>query len=74
MQNPKMCMSDDRLPDGFHVKKGDVVAYQPYAMGRMRFIWGEDAQEFRPERWLDDNGCFRPENPFKFTAFQVTLY
>ncbi|KAL3814898.1 hypothetical protein ACJIZ3_016166 [Penstemon smallii] len=69
--NPKICMSDDKMRDGFHVRKGDTVAYQPYAMGRMRFIWGDDAQKFRPERWLDKNGCFRPENPFKFTAFQA---
>ncbi|KAG8363380.1 hypothetical protein BUALT_Bualt19G0016300 [Buddleja alternifolia] len=69
--NPKMCLSDDTMPDGFVVKKGDTVAYQPYAMGRMRFIWGDDAEEFKPGRWLDENGCFRAESPFKFTAFQA---
>ncbi|KAL8554390.1 hypothetical protein ACS0TY_002540 [Phlomoides rotata] len=37
----------------------------------MRFLWGDDAEEFRPERWMDENGCFRPESPFKFTAFQA---
>nr|GMC82816.1 cytochrome P450 704C1-like [Ipomoea batatas] len=59
---------DDVLPDGFKVKKGDGVYYMSYAMGRMPYIWGDDAEEFRPERWLKD-GIFTPESPFKFTAF-----
>ncbi|KAK4738726.1 hypothetical protein R3W88_002423 [Solanum pinnatisectum] len=67
----KLCFSDDTLPDGFSVNKGDIVSYQPYAMGRMKFIWGDDAEEYKPERWLDRYGFFRPENPFKFTAFQA---
>ncbi|KAG0457095.1 hypothetical protein HPP92_022252 [Vanilla planifolia] len=64
----KHCMSDDTLPDGFEVKKGDLVSYQPFAMGRMKFLWGEDAEEFRPERWLNEGGNFEPVSPFKFTA------
>ncbi|XP_061347238.1 cytochrome P450 704C1-like [Gastrolobium bilobum] len=67
----KFCFSDDTLPDGYNVNKGDTVAYLSYAMGRMKFIWGDDAEEFRPERWLDHNGIFHPESPFKFTAFQA---
>ncbi|AET02145.2 putative abieta-7,13-dien-18-ol hydroxylase [Medicago truncatula] len=67
----KICFADDTLPDGYSVKKGDMVSYQPYAMGRMKFIWGDDAEEFRPARWLDENGNFQAENPFKFTAFQA---
>ncbi|XP_062001769.1 cytochrome P450 704C1-like [Rosa rugosa] len=67
----KICFSDDTLPDGFSVRKGDLVAYQPYAMGRMKTIWGDDAEQFKPERWLDENGVFQPESPFKFTAFQA---
>ncbi|PWA92226.1 cytochrome P450 [Artemisia annua] len=69
--DPKMCFSDDVLPDGCFVKKGDMIAYLPYAMGRMKFIWGEDALEFKPERWLDHHGCFHSESPFKFTTFQA---
>ncbi|KAF9612082.1 hypothetical protein IFM89_038001 [Coptis chinensis] len=67
----KICFSDDTLPDGYSVKKGDMIAYQPYAMGRMKYNWGEDAEEYRPERWIDEDGKFRPESPFKFTTFQA---
>ncbi|KAL5572001.1 hypothetical protein UlMin_021598 [Ulmus minor] len=61
---------DDTLPDGFRLRKGDGVYYMAYAMGRMPQIWGEDAQDFRPERWLK-NGVFQPESPFKFLAFHA---
>ncbi|CAA0809517.1 cytochrome P450- family 704- subfamily A-polypeptide 2 [Striga hermonthica] len=67
----KMCFADDTFPDGFSVKKGNLVSYVPYSMGRMKSLWGEDAEEFRPERWLDENGVFRHESSFKFTAFQA---
>ncbi|KAJ0968256.1 hypothetical protein J5N97_025173 [Dioscorea zingiberensis] len=67
----KVCFSDDTLPDGFTVKKGDIVFYQPYPMGRMKYLWGDDAEIFRPERWLDENGVFKPESPFKFIAFNA---
>ncbi|KAF3776280.1 Cytochrome P450 704C1 [Nymphaea thermarum] len=62
---------DDILPDGLKVKKGDGVNYVTYAMGRMKYIWGDGAEDFRPERWLQD-GVFKPESPFKFPAFHVS--
>ncbi|KAL2892373.1 hypothetical protein RDABS01_008282 [Bienertia sinuspersici] len=49
-------LEDDVLPDGNKVKKGDDIYYLAYAMGRMPYIWGDDAEEFRPERWLDQYG------------------
>lgn len=61
---------DDILPDGFRMKKGDGLYYMAYAMGRMPYIWGDDAEDFRPERWLN-NGIFQPESPFKFIAFHA---
>ncbi|KAL6127825.1 hypothetical protein ACLB2K_071186 [Fragaria x ananassa] len=65
------CFSDDTWPDGHSVRKGELVIIQPYSMGRMKFIWGDDAEEFRPERWLDGNGYFKEESPFKFIAFNA---
>ncbi|KAL9276254.1 hypothetical protein ACSQ67_026202 [Phaseolus vulgaris] len=48
----KEAADDDVLPDGTVVKKGTLVTYHVYAMGRLESIWGEDWAEFKPERWL----------------------
>ncbi|KDP42721.1 hypothetical protein JCGZ_23661 [Jatropha curcas] len=69
----KFCEEDDFLPDGTFVKKGTRVTYHPYAMGRIEEIWGQDCLEFKPERWLRDDGIFFPENPFKYPVFQAGL-
>ncbi|CAL9071363.1 unnamed protein product [Musa textilis] len=69
-EDGKNADEDDVLPDGFEVKKGDGITYMSYAMGRMTYIWGEDAEDFRPERWIE-NGRFKPESPFKFVAFHA---
>lgn len=71
-QDPKGVIADDLLPDGTKVKKGSLVVYVAYAMGRMTALWGADACDFKPERWLKD-GVVQPESPFKFTAFQDFL-
>ncbi|ERN19434.1 cytochrome P450 704C1 [Amborella trichopoda] len=67
--NAKVAFGDDVLPDGSKVRKGDMVNYLSYAMGRMTSIWGDDAYHFRPERWIQ-NGVFQPKTPFEFPAFQ----
>uniref|UniRef100_A0A0D9V6V3 Cytochrome P450 n=1 Tax=Leersia perrieri TaxID=77586 RepID=A0A0D9V6V3_9ORYZ len=65
------CKEEEFLPDGTFVGKGWLVTYCAYAMGRVEDIWGEDCEEFRPERWLDDAGMFRPENTFKYPVFHA---
>ncbi|KAE8685535.1 Cytochrome P450 94A2 [Hibiscus syriacus] len=54
----KTAENDDVLPDGTVVKKGTIVTYHPYAMGRMEMLWGSDWEVFKPERWLqrDEGG------------------
>lgn len=37
------------------VPKGSRVAWNLYAMHRRKDYWGPDAEEFKPERWLDSN-------------------
>lgn len=41
-------------PDGKHpilVRKGEVVVFSQYITSRKRNVYGQDADEFRPERW-----------------------
>ncbi|KAG8486857.1 hypothetical protein CXB51_020369 [Gossypium anomalum] len=71
----KRAVADDVLPDGTVVKKGSVVTYAPYAMGRMENIWGSDWEEFKPERWLqrDEAGkwSFVGRDPYTYPVFQA---
>merc|ERR1712100_388275 len=48
----KVAINRDVLPNGIVVPAGCVIAHVPFMMGRMHSIWGEDAAQFRPERWL----------------------
>ncbi|MCJ1457098.1 hypothetical protein MMC28_007464 [Mycoblastus sanguinarius] len=48
----KECTSDTTFPDGTWLPKGSLVIWAPWSMGRSKHIWGDDADEFRPERWL----------------------
>ena len=40
--------------------------FMPYVMGRMKKLWGEDCDQFKPDRFL---GALEPTSA-KFTAFK----
>lgn len=44
------------LPDGRFVPEGTAVGFTSYVMHRNRAVWGEDAEAFRPERFLRAEG------------------
>ena len=60
-ENARIAQVDTILPIGggedgkspIFVKKGQIATWSLYAMHRRRDFYGEDAEEFRPERWLD---------------------
>jgi len=62
-QNYREALEDTTLPVGggpdgsaeLRIAKGQVVAWSLYAMHRRKDFYGNDAAEFRPERWLDES-------------------
>lgn len=64
------------LSDGTPVRAGTTVLLTFYAMGRNPHVWGPDAAEYKPERWLETvPGSKEPrvksESAFKFIAFNA---
>ncbi|GLE03316.1 hypothetical protein PINS_up012206 [Pythium insidiosum] len=51
--NSRTATRDVSLSDGTLVKEGTHVLLPIYALNRLPAVWGDDAAEFRPERWLD---------------------
>uniref|UniRef100_A0A2P2IZ73 Cytochrome P450 n=1 Tax=Rhizophora mucronata TaxID=61149 RepID=A0A2P2IZ73_RHIMU len=72
----KVAASDDVLPDGTLVRKGTLVMYHPYAMGRLESLWGSDWADFKPERWLrrdeaNQKWNFVAKDPYTYPVFQA---
>ncbi|KAK8951516.1 Cytochrome P450 86A2 [Platanthera zijinensis] len=72
-EDSKHVVADDVLPDGTFVPAGSAITYSIYSTGRMKNVWGEDCLEFRPERWLSDDGrrFEPPADFFKFVSFNA---
>ena len=48
-------------PDGTIIRKGTGISWSGYSQARCAKIWGSDCKEFKPERWILDNGeLYRP--------------
>ncbi|PPD68205.1 hypothetical protein GOBAR_DD34922 [Gossypium barbadense] len=71
-QDSKHVIADDVLPNGAFIPAGSNVTYSIYSTGRMKFIWGEDCLEFKPERWLSEDGKrFETQDSYKFVSFNA---
>ncbi|KAJ7944939.1 putative Cytochrome P450 [Quillaja saponaria] len=69
-QDSKHVINDDVLPSGTFLRAGSSITYSIYSIGRMKFIWGDDCLEFKPERWLSNDGKkIEVQDSYKFVSF-----
>ncbi|KAG2772955.1 hypothetical protein PC129_g1393 [Phytophthora cactorum] len=63
-------MRSTTLRDGTFVPFGSYVVMSVYAAARVKNVWGEDAAEYNPDRWIDEEtGKIKSINPFQFITF-----
>ncbi|KAK4133647.1 cytochrome P450 [Trichocladium antarcticum] len=65
----RQCQADTTLPDGTFLPQGAVLVWCLWAMQRSRLTWGADADQFRPERWLDGDGRLVARSAAEFPVF-----
>ena len=70
----KESTAESTFPDGTRLPKGSVVLWVTWAMGRSKNIWGDDADEFRPERWLIAEGKGEPLSMKTMSAFAFPVF
>ena len=56
----------------YYIPPGSSVFYSIFLIQRREDLWGDDASEFRPERWLEAETAKKlADNPFMFTPFHA---
>jgi len=65
--NSRKVTADTTLPTGIKVRKGQLITYSPYVVHRLPEYWGNNAEEFIPERWEDPNIL---KHQYQFLPFQ----
>lgn len=64
----KQCQKATTLPDGTFLPNTSIVIWCIWAMNRSELIWGDDAENFKPERWLE-SGVFVSKTAFEYPVF-----
>ncbi|CAG8758368.1 936_t:CDS:2, partial [Racocetra persica] len=67
---PSTCIKNTVLPNNIPIYAGEFVMFNLYIMGRDEKIWGKDAKQFDPERFLNSENGLRP-NRFKLASFSA---
>ncbi|CAI5723794.1 unnamed protein product [Hyaloperonospora brassicae] len=68
----KEAVRDTVLSDGAFIAAGSYTGLPMYALGRMPHVWGPDAADFKPERWIDmKTGKLITVSAYQFVAFNA---
>ncbi|KAK6956817.1 hypothetical protein Daesc_002097 [Daldinia eschscholtzii] len=65
----KQCERPTTLPDGTFLPEKSIVFWCTWAMNRSTTRWGDDADSFRPERWLTEDGKLITKSAAEFPVF-----
>lgn len=66
------CIEDTQFLDGTFVPANTDIGIALFSCGRLTSVWGDDALEFKPERFLDnETGKIIPMTATKFAAFSA---
>ncbi|CAI2186767.1 3560_t:CDS:2 [Funneliformis geosporum] len=66
----RICLKDDVLPNGVPIYAGEMVNWSSWSMGRDERIWGNDARQFNPKRFLNSEDGLKPSQ-YKFISFHA---
>lgn len=53
---------DGKMLHSIFVPQGQTVSIDIMQVNRNKDLFGQDANEFKPERWLDDNGELKKQS------------
>ncbi|KAI9993162.1 hypothetical protein PInf_015232 [Phytophthora infestans] len=68
----RLANRDTTMYDGTFVPKGARVVFSMYGSARQPTVWGADAAEYRPERWIDEKtGKMKTISSFQFVTFSA---
>uniref|UniRef100_A0A6B2L3D7 Cytochrome P450 n=1 Tax=Arcella intermedia TaxID=1963864 RepID=A0A6B2L3D7_9EUKA len=65
--NTRLSTKDITLPNKVWIPKGTTIMYSPYWIHRLKEYWGDDAEEFKPERWEQKDIL---KHPYQYVPFQ----
>lgn len=72
-QLPREAPADGVTIAGHYVPASATLSMSPVAQNRCKTIFGDDADEWKPERWLADSKMSSPERVREMDKFNVTV-